>query len=87
MSTVNSQGVAVDALASLEESGMEITKSLGRCQSINRYPYQTVNSGLRTPSRENRGQVPELLKRPSRLLSSAAVFLRQTASRMASARE
>jgi hypothetical protein len=41
--TVSSQGVAVDALTSLEESGIEITKSLGRCQSINRYPYQTVN--------------------------------------------
>ncbi len=62
--TVNSQGVPVDALTSLEESGMEITKSLGRCQSINRYPYQTVKSVANPVAEPLQGGLAEPAARP-----------------------
>lgn len=55
------------ALTFRDESGMEVTNPLISCESINPRPFQNVNPGPRTPSGEDRRQVPELLKRPSRL--------------------
>ncbi len=40
------------ALPFRDESGMEVTKPLISCESINPRPFQNVNPGPRTPSGE-----------------------------------